>query len=117
MFKSVRAYENLHIALWLFKDICWVSMWRLGGMIMIVPTFLVAVHITWKARKNIHDLFHNIAIVSWICANGIWMAGEFYCDDCTRPYAIAFFSVGISVVTYYYVMIFPKRGGDMTERH
>lgn len=117
MFKSIRAYENLHITLWLIKDVCWVTDFKLGGVAMLIPTLLVSLHITWRSRANIHDLLHNIAVSFWICANGVWMMGEFFCTDCTRPYAIVFFAMGIAVVTYYYLIIFPKRRGELNEGH
>ncbi len=109
MFKNIREYENLHITLWLLKDTCWITLWRTGGMIMIVPTFLVAVHIAYRSRKNLQDLFHNIAVCLWICANGIWMTGEFFYDDGLRNYALVFFVAGLVVVTAYYTIHFPKR--------
>ena len=73
MFKNIREYENLHIALWLLKDTCWVLLWKTGGMFMIIPTLAVAIHIAYRSRKNISDLFHNIAVCLWISANATWM--------------------------------------------
>ncbi len=107
--KNIREYENLHIALWLLKDTCWVSGWRVAGMVMIIPTLAVAIHIAWKSRKNIADLFHNIAVCLWITANAIWMTGEFFYNDATRPIAMIFFAAGIIVVAFYYIIHFPKR--------
>lgn len=108
MFKDLRKYENLHIALWLLKDTCWVMDWKFAGMVMIVPTVLVAVHIAWRSRKNMADLFHNIAVCSWICANGTWMTGEFFFDDATRPIATIFFAIGLLVITVYYIFVLPR---------
>jgi hypothetical protein len=113
MLRKLREYENLHVALWLLKDTCWVLSWKIPGMIMIVPTILIAMHITWRSRKNTSDLMHNIAVTLWICANGTWMAGEFFCDDCTRPYAIVFFLSGISVVSYYYIFLWRNRHSEL----
>ncbi|HLP22109.1 MAG TPA: hypothetical protein VK174_17465 [Chitinophagales bacterium] len=114
LLKSIREYENMHIALWLVKDSCWVASasypWlRVPGMIMIVPTLLVAIFITWRARNDQADVFHNIAVCLWICANATWMIGEFFYDDTTRPIAMAFFAAGLIVVAVYYVVYFPKR--------
>lgn len=119
--KNIREYENLHIALWLLKDACWVTAgtfpsgsiwytaWRILGMVMIIPTLSVAIHIAWRARKNVSDLFHNIAVCCWITANAVWMTGEFFFQDGTRDYAKLFFAAGIIVVAVYYVRHFPKR--------
>src|SRR4051812_47129754 len=108
MFKNIRAYENLHIALWLLKDTCWAMLWKPGGMIMIIPTIAVAVHIAYRSRKNIHDLFHNIAVCLWISANGIWMTGEFFFEDSLRGYAMIFFILGIITVACYYLFYLPR---------
>jgi hypothetical protein len=119
--KNIREYENLHIALWLLKDTCWVTAgtfptdsfwyhaWHVLGMLMIIPTLGVAIHITWRARKQISDLFHNIAVCLWITANAVWMTGEFFYDDGTRGFAKFFFAAGIIVVGVYYAIHFPKR--------
>lgn len=109
LFSNIREYENLHIALWLIKDTCWVMSIKLGGMLMIVPTLLVAIHLAWKSRHNTADLFHNIAICLWISANAIWMTGEFFFMDELRPYAMALFSIGLMVVGAYYIIHIPKR--------
>jgi hypothetical protein len=109
MFKRIRDYENLHIALWLMKDTCWVMTWRLAGMVMIAPTLFVAIHIAYKSRHRIDELFHNIAVCLWITANAIWMTGEFFANDTYRPYARIFFVLGLIAVFIYYVVFFPKK--------
>ncbi len=117
LFKNIREYENLHIALWLLKDTCWVMSFKVGGMLMIIPTLLVAVHLTWKSRKNIADLFHNIAVCLWITANAIWMTGEFFYNDTFRPYSTVLFLTGIVVVAFYYAIHFPKRAANSVEEN
>src|SRR5258706_14235683 len=109
MFNNIRDYENVHIALWLLKDSCWVMLWKTGGMIMIIPTLAVAIHIAYRSRKKVHDLFHNIAVCLWISANATWMTGEFFYSDGFRKYAMIFFSLGLIVVSFYYLIHFPKR--------
>ena len=102
-FQNVREYENLHVALWLIKDACWVMTFRLAGMIMIIPTLAVAIHLAWKSRKNNTELHHNVAICYWIAANGMWMTGEFFYNDALRPYAMVLFAAGLVVVANYYL--------------
>ena len=114
LLKSIREYENMHIALWLVKDSCWVASvdfpWlKIPGIIMIVPTLLVAIFITWRTRRDQADLFHNIAVCLWISANASWMIGEFYFEDKTRHIPMAFFAAGLVVVAIYYIVHFPKR--------
>lgn len=75
---------------------------------MLVPTVLFAFHIAWKSQHDVADLFHNIAVCCWIIANGIWMIGEFFLQDTTRPFAIIFFIVGLLVVATYYIFVMPR---------
>lgn len=59
-------YENFHIVLWLLKDTCWLMEWKLEGVIMAVPTIALAFFIIWLGRKKIDNLFHNLALTSWL---------------------------------------------------
>lgn len=108
-FHKLREYENLHIALWLLKDTCWLMEWKIGGLIMIVPTVGVALHITWLYRKMLDTLLHNIAVCFWISANAIWMIGEFFFDDTLRPLARVFFGLGLGILVIYYLILLPRR--------
>jgi hypothetical protein len=107
MFKNLRAGENFHIVLWLIKDLCWVMDWRTAGVIMFVPTVVMAAYIAWRFRREIGEFLHSLAVVFWICANGVWMLGEFHCDDCTRPQATVFFVLGLLCVAWYYLRVRP----------
>ncbi len=106
-----RHFENFHIVLWLVKDLSWCMLSKTLGVIMIVPTLGLAIYITWIHRKDKTELFHNSAVVLWICANSIWMIGEFYYDDRLRHIALIFFIAGLATVTYYYLteVLFKKQ--------
>jgi len=104
-FKDIREYENLHILMWLLKDTCWVMLWEIGGLIMIIPTIAVAIHITWLRRNFKSDLYHNLAVCFWISANSVWMIGEFFYGDALRPVATAFFLAGLFTVGIYYTVV------------
>ncbi|MFZ1686762.1 MAG: hypothetical protein WAU70_05045 [Flavobacteriales bacterium] len=101
--RSLRSGENFHIVLWLMKDVCWVQDWKIAGAVMLVPTLAMAIWITWRSRLDLCELLHSLAVVFWIAANGTWMLGEFYCNDCTRPYAMAFFVLGLVCVARWYL--------------
>ena len=105
---SLRAGENFHIVLWLFKDLCWVQDFKILGTVMIVPTVLMAIWIAWKSRADIGELLHSLAVVSWICANSIWMLGDLYWKDGTRPWATVLFVLGLLCVAYYYLVVLPR---------
>jgi hypothetical protein len=105
MNKSIRKFENLHIAFWLVKDTCWVLDYRILGVIMIFPTIFLSIYITYKFRKQLSELFHNIAVCLWICANTTWMLGEFFYDDTFRPYSTMFFIAGLLTLVYFYLFV------------
>ncbi len=72
-------------------------------MFMILPTVIMAFYLTYLSRADRKELLHNLAVCCWILANSIWMIGEFYFDDTTRPYAAAFFILGLAFVAIYYL--------------
>lgn len=77
---------------------------------MIAPTLAFAIFITWRNRFDKAELLHNLAICMWICANSVWMIGEFYFDDTTRGAAMFFFIAGLLSMAYYYLIEdLPKR--------
>lgn len=105
-----RKIENLHILMWLLKDLCWAMKWREFGIAMLIPTLVVAVLITWQTRGLKAELFHNLAVVCWICANGYWMTVEFFWEqlDDLRYYTVIPFSIGLLFILLYYTVILPR---------
>lgn len=99
----VRAQENLHIVLWLIKDTCWVMECKLAGVLMTVPTISLAAYIAFALRSDRTEFVHSLAVCCWIAANSIWMIGEFFYQDGTRPYAAAFFVLGLALIALHYV--------------
>ena len=106
-----RKIENLHIVFWLIKDLCWVMLWKIPGVIMIVPTIGAALLITWQTRHIKSELLHNIAVALWIIANSYWMVTEFFYpeDDSLRYYAVIPFSLGLIAIGYYYIGNFGEK--------
>lgn len=106
-----RRLENLHIVLWLIKDLCWAMLWKPLGLIMIIPTVGAALLITWQTRQIRSELLHNLAVVCWIVANGYWMITEFFFEDESLRYYTAIpFALGIVIVSFYYVGRFTNEG-------
>ncbi len=99
---SIRKFENFHVVLWLIKDFFWITDQKIAGMIMVIPTISMAIFITYNTKGLKTDFIHNLAVVCWISANSVWMFGEFYLKDTTRPYAIVFFLLGFLIVGYHY---------------
>ncbi len=104
-----RKIENLHIVFWLLKDICWCMLWRPLGVAMLIPTLTVAILITWQTRKLKAELYHNLAVTFWICANGYWMIVEFLgYDEYLRIFTVIPFSIGLFFIIVYYGFILPR---------
>jgi hypothetical protein len=111
-----RRIENLHILFWLMKDISWALLWKPIGIAMLAPTLVVAVVITYQTRKLNAELFHNLAIVFWICANGFWMIVEFFDRDDLRTWTAIPFSIGLFFILTYYLYILPREKRNLREK-
>lgn len=113
---TYRRMENLHIVFWLFKDISWCMIWRPLGILMIFPTLLIALLISWRTRQYVSELCHNLAITVWIMANSYWMISEFFHFDALPVFgdftykhlAMIPFLAGILLLLYYYVFWKPR---------
>lgn len=103
----LRLLENLHIPLWLIKDICWAMLWRPLGLIMIIPTALLAFFFVFRSIKSMKEFFPNVAVASWISANSIWMIDEFY-ELGIRNYCLIFFFLGAIAITWWLIRYFPE---------
>jgi len=103
----LRLLENLHLPFWLIKDACWALVWRPLGLIMIVPTLLLSVYLTWRCRRNMGDFLPNASVTLWITANSIWMTDEFYALG-IKPYCLYFFVAGIISIAIWLVKYFPN---------
>ena len=119
---KLRKVENLHIVFWLFKDMSWCMLWRELGVIMIFPTLFVSIYLTLKTRSHQSELFHNISITFWILANSFWMISEFYGFDekaillglKVKEVAFVFFILGVLILAWYYILIYPKNNKAKT---
>lgn len=100
---GIRKIENIHIGFWLLKDIGWIQDLHILGIIMVVPTLLIALWLTWHTRHDAGECAHGAAVVCWISANAIWMVGEFFFNDTTRPIASLFFGLGVLILAWYYI--------------
>ena len=111
-----RRLENLHIVFWLFKDISWCLIWKVLGIIMIIPTLTVAIYIAYRTRNIKAELAHNLAVAFWISANSYWMISEFFgFDDAKvlhgyegKHLAMIPFLIGVIILGWYYLIQRPK---------
>lgn len=70
---------------------------------MIFPTLAVAIYSTFIGRIDRSIFTHNLAVVFWIGANSVWMIGEFFLEDSTRPFTLLLFFSGIVVLMFHYL--------------
>jgi len=106
--EKFRKLENMHIVFWLVKDLSWAMLWRPLGIFMIIPAIGAAIMITWQTLKFKAELFHNLAVDFWICANAYWMTAEFYnLPEYFRYYTAIPFGIGMAFITSYYAYILP----------
>ena len=111
-----RKMENMHILFWLFKDISWCLVWKPLGLLMIFPTLIIAIVISFRNRQSVSETCHNVAIVFWIMANSYWMVTEFFHFDdhivmgtiTYRDLTVIPFAIGILILAYYYILRRPK---------
>jgi len=102
-------FDNMHIFFWLIKDMSWCLMSKTVGTLMIIPTITVALIILYRSREHLSSFIHNLAVLFWISANSLWMLGEMFCADCTKPYAICLFVGGMGVLFGYYTYELSRR--------
>ena len=107
-----RRLENLHIVFWLIKDISWCMIWKVLGIVMVVPTLTVAIYIAYRTREIRSELAHNLAVAFWISANSYWMISEFFGFDEVKIYgvyegkhlAMIPFLIGVIILAWYYLV-------------
>jgi hypothetical protein len=108
--KKFRVAENLHIIFWLLKDLGWAMLWKPVGLAMFVPTLILSIVITKQTSAIKSEFYHNMAVTSWICANGYWMITDFFWpkDASLRYFAAIPFGVGILFIIIYYAFFFTR---------
>jgi hypothetical protein len=101
--KDIKKLENLHVGLWLLKDCSWCEDWVKIGMMVALPTVVLAAKIAWEKRADTEELVHNLAVCLWLCANVVWMTGEFFFNDGTRAISKVFFIAGLVLLGGFYL--------------
>ena len=106
-FRSIRVNENLHIVLWLLKDLCWLVELHIPALIMVFPTLAMAGYITWLSRSDRGLFMHSLAVVFWIMANSTWMIGDFFFQERGHWLSGAFFVTGLVTLAIHYFALRP----------
>jgi hypothetical protein len=79
MYFSVRGAENFHIYLWILKDLAWTQKWYAVSWVFGISAIswcLVLVYHAFNDR-NYNEIYMLIALILWLAANFVWMAGRF----------------------------------------
>ena len=106
--RQIEFLENIHIPLWLFKDLCWLMSWRFFGLLMAIPTIIVAIIIVVIHRKDKLKLLPNLSVLMWILANAQWMLAEFY-ELPTKNLSMYPFILGIASYFYFVYLKYKER--------
>ncbi len=109
----IKKLENIHVFFWLLKDLSWCLVYEKLGVIMIIPTVIIAVIVAIKSYNKPSEFIHNVSILLWILANSIWMLTEFYemehdffSTSLNGKYiATYFFAVGIIILLFHYIKL------------
>lgn len=75
--------------------------WKIPGVLLIVPTMLVALMIAYYSR-HFNEFWLNLAIVFWISANASWMVMEFYDAESYKYFTLAPFGLGLICTGVFY---------------
>jgi hypothetical protein len=103
--KNIFVLLNIHVLLWLVKDLSWLMQWKSLGVFIMIPAVLFAVLIAYKSRDSLVELLPNLAVVFWIIANSIWMMVEFFAaDESLKFYAIIPFICGIIAICSHFLL-------------
>jgi hypothetical protein len=102
-----RLLENLHLPIWLIKDMCWAIVYKPLGLLMIAPAIGLAVLVAWNSRNSSMYFLPNISVVFWILANSLWMLAEFYGFN-LKPWFISSFVIGMLVIGYWMIQKLPQ---------
>lgn len=102
-----RLIENLHVLIWLLKDISWAMEFKLLGSLMIIPAIIAAVWISYLTQNQM-EFWVNLAVFFWILANSTWMLIEFFHFG-NVYYCLPFFILGFLSFLYYLFLFVKSR--------
>ena len=108
LFEKIKKFESLHIVFWLIKDSCWMLELRWLGILMVIPTLIIAGIIVYISRKS-YDIYINLAILFWISANSFWRYYEFFNFGENKMLSSIPFGLGFLFVGIYYFKLFANR--------
>lgn len=105
IFFTVRGCENIHIYLWIAKDLCWITNTKILGMFFGLSAILwlgVLLHHAF-VHKNNEEKYFLVPTFLWLFSNYLWMSGNLlYGTDIFRFSASCIMTVGIVLIVVYF---------------
>lgn len=76
----MRPIENVHIYLWILKDLAWTQDWYYPAMIFGILALAWCAVIMYEAydMRSWYEAYMCIATTLWLAANFVWMAGKIF---------------------------------------
>jgi len=108
---TVRGSENFHIYLWIAKDLAWTQNWYWPAMMFGSSALAWCLVLAFNAIRSrcIEEMYMLVALVMWLSANFLWMAGEVFNgdDDYVVPRVGYIMESAISWILFYHVILRP----------
>lgn len=108
IFFTVRGCENVHIYLWILKDLSWCMNFVVPGMFFGLCALLWMGVLLYHAikYKNNEEKYFVVATFIWLLANYVWMSGNLlYNSDKYRFTATCLMMVSIIMILYYFFFL------------
>lgn len=107
MFFTVRGCENVHIYLWIAKDLCWINDNKAGiffGACALLWVGVLFYHA--EIHKNRREKFMTLILLIWLLANYIWMVGNLlYKTDVYRQQAANLMTLDLGLLGLYFIIL------------
>ena len=77
---SIRGSENVHIYLWILKDLSWAQSWWIPGHVFGIAAVLWSFYILSHAvrDRNTNEIMTNFSTFMWLFGNTWWMIGDIH---------------------------------------
>jgi hypothetical protein len=74
----MRPVENVHIYLWILKDLAWSQDWYYPALIFGSLALLWCAVLFYEAFiwESLYEAYMAVAVTLWLAANFVWMAGN-----------------------------------------
>lgn len=108
-YTSIRGAENIHIYLWIAKDLSWALGNLYGGLLFGTLALCWCLVLLANAARlsNTEEVFFMFPTIFWLLGNYMWMYGELVNDDdeVFAPVGADLLVVGIAIVVFYHVIL------------